>query len=154
LHGAEALAPLPATFWRDTLSQFRTRRAQQRRAGGRTKPGEPGVPGQSNWTPIGPSIARKGQAGGHPGMSGRIARIAVAPGGSRVYVATALGGVWRSDDGGATWDTNEDSFDIDPTAFGATSLCCGAIAIDPAMPDRVYVGTGEGDVAIFLRSAS
>jgi hypothetical protein len=79
-------------------------------------------------------------------MSGRIARIAVAPGGSRVYVASALGGVWRSDDGGATWRTNEDSFDIDPTAFGATSLCCGAIAIDPAMPDRVYVGTGEGDV--------
>ena len=41
---------------------------------------------------------------------------------------------------------DEDSFDIDPTAFGATSLCCGAIAIDPAMPDRVYIGTGEGDV--------
>jgi hypothetical protein len=147
LRGAEALAPLPATYWRDTLSQFRTRLAQQRRPRGRHLPGEPGIPGQSNWTPIGPSIARKGQAGGHPGMSGRIARIAVAPGGSRVYVATALGGVWRSDDGGATWDTNEDSFDIDPTAFGATSLCCGAIAIDPAMPDRVYVGTGEGDVS-------
>jgi hypothetical protein len=147
LRGGEALAPLSATFWRDTLQQFRTRLAQQRKAHGRRKPGEPGVPGQSNWTPIGPSIARKGQAGGHPGMSGRIARIAVAPGGSRVYVATALGGVWRSDDGGATWNTNEDSFDIDPTAFGATSLCCGAIAIDPAMPDRVYVGTGEGDVS-------
>jgi hypothetical protein len=31
LRGAEALAPLPAAYWRDTLSKFRTRLAQQRR---------------------------------------------------------------------------------------------------------------------------
>ena len=149
-HGSEALAPLPPTFWLDTIRAFHQRRAQERRLAGkrgRPVPGEPGIPGQSNWVPIGPSVARKGQAGGKPGVSGRVARIAVAPGGSRVYVATALGGVWRSDDGGTTWLTNEDSFDIDPTTFGATSLCCGAIAIDQAMPDRVYVGTGEGDTS-------
>ena len=38
-----------------------------------------------------------------------------------------------------------DGFDTDPTNFASTSLACGAIAIDPADPDRVYVGTGEGD---------
>jgi hypothetical protein len=138
--GAEALAPLPRTFWLDTMREFHQRRRQRRRQNGAPVPAEPGVPGRSNWVPIGPSVARHGQ------VSGRVARIAIAPGGTRVYVASAMGGVWRSDDSGATWLTNEDSFDIDPTAFAATSLCCGAIAIDPNAPDRVYVGTGEGDV--------
>lgn len=144
--GADALAPLPATFWLDTLREFHQRRAEQRRRGPGA-PGDPGVPGRTNWIPIGPSVSRRGQVGGSPPVSGRVARIAVAPGGSTVYVASALGGVWRSDDGGATWGTNEDSFDVDPTTFGATSLCCGAIAIDPNAPNRVYVGTGEGDVS-------
>jgi photosystem II stability/assembly factor-like uncharacterized protein len=148
LKGNLAFAPQRSTFWQDAILEFHKRRQGSRTRGKRPNgPGEPGVLGQSNWVPIGPSIIRKGQAGGRPGMSGRIARIAIAPGGSTVYVATALGGVWRSDDGGATWNTNEDSFDIDPTAFGATSLCCGAIAIDPASPNRVYAGTGEGDVS-------
>ena len=38
-----------------------------------------------------------------------------------------------------------DGFDDDPTNFASTSLACGAVAIDPADADRVYVGTGEGD---------
>jgi len=38
-----------------------------------------------------------------------------------------------------------DAFDIDPTNFASTSLACGAIAIDGDDPNRVYVGTGEGD---------
>lgn len=147
LPGSQTLAPLPPTFWLEAVREFHRRRRNERTFKSDAIAGEPGVPGRSNWIPIGPSVARKGQAGGRPGVSGRIARITVAPGGNRVYVATALGGVWRSDDAGNTWSTNEDSFDIDPTAFGATSLCCGAIAIDPAMPDRVYVGTGEGDVS-------
>ena len=31
------------------------------------------------------------------------------------------------------------AFDVDPTHFASTSLACGAIAIDPRHPDRVYV---------------
>jgi hypothetical protein len=38
-----------------------------------------------------------------------------------------------------------DGFDLDPTAYASTSTACGAIAIDPADPDRIYVGTGEAD---------
>ena len=38
-----------------------------------------------------------------------------------------------------------DAFDLNPNNFASTSLCGGAIAIDSANPDRVYVGTGEGD---------
>jgi len=33
-----------------------------------------------------------------------------------------------------------DSFDQNPANFASTSLACGAIAIDPANPDRIYVG--------------
>jgi hypothetical protein len=40
-----------------------------------------------------------------------------------------------------------DAFDLDPTSLASDSLACGAIAIDQANPDRVYVGTGEGDYA-------
>lgn len=145
--GSHALSPLPPDYWLSSLRAFHQRRFDERKDAKHRKSGDPGVPGSTNWVPIGPSVARKGQAAGHPGMGGRVARIAVAPGGSRVYVASALGGVWRSDDGGATWATNEDSFDVDPTSFGSTSLCCGAIAINPSMPDRVYVGTGEGDTS-------
>jgi hypothetical protein len=69
-----------------------------------------------------------------------------------MYVATANGGVWRSDDTGASWRSMMDGFDENPTNFASTSLACGAIAINPANPDRIYVGTGEGDTdALFTR---
>src|SRR6185503_3233738 len=50
-----------------------------------------------------------------------------------------------SDDGATSWRSLMDGFDVDPTNFASASLACGAIAIDPADPNRVYVGTGEGD---------
>jgi len=62
-----------------------------------------------------------------------------------MYVATACGGVWRSDNSGVSWYSTMDGFDLNTTSFAATCLACGAIAIDPADPDRIYVGTGEGD---------
>ena len=46
-----------------------------------------------------------------------------------------------------------ENYDINPTAVAATSLACGAIAIDPADPDRIYVGTGEGDANRLFPSA-
>jgi hypothetical protein len=103
-----------------------------------------------NWIPIGPTATRKGQAAGLPPVSGRTSDIAIAPGGMRVYAATANGGVWRSDDGGSTWLSTMDALDLGPTYVDSDSLACGAIAIDPANPDRVYVGTGEGESAFFF----
>jgi hypothetical protein len=145
--GREILAELSPTYWFDLIRQYRQRQAEERRRRRALDlgPAAPGIPGTSNWVPIGPSVVRRGQAGGRPAISGRASGIAIAPGGSRVYVAAADGGVWRSDDAGATWTFTMEGFDIDPTAFATTSLACGAIAIDPADPDRVYVGTGEGD---------
>jgi hypothetical protein len=54
----------------------------------------------NNWIPIGPSVVRQGQGANRPAVSGRVAGLAVAPGGQRVYAASANGGVWRSDNAG------------------------------------------------------
>lgn len=101
-------------------------------------------PAAKSWIPIGPSVLRQGQAVNRPATSGRVAGLAIAPGGLRVYVASANGGVWRSVDGGHNWRSTMDAWDLNPTTVASDSLACGAIAIDPSDPDRVYVGTGEG----------
>ena len=105
----------------------------------------PAIPGGPNWTTIGPSLIERGQALGRPSISGRVAGIAISADGQRIYVASANGGVWRSNDAGANWQSTMDSFDTDPTAFATTSQACGAIAIAPNNANRVYVGTGEGN---------
>lgn len=107
----------------------------------------------NNWIPRGPSVVRKGQASNRPPVSGRVTGVAVARGGERVYVASANGGVWRSDDGGLSWRSMMEAWDLDPTTASSDSLSCGAIAIDLEDPDRVYVGTGEGD-NVFIRGGS
>jgi len=84
-------------------------------------------------------------------VAGRVARLAVVPGGSILYAASANGGVFRSSDGGTTWASLMDGFDLDPTSFASSSVICGAIAIDPVDPNRVYVGTGEGDTLQLFR---
>jgi hypothetical protein len=149
--GKAALAALPLEHWSDIRRMFAERLLRDRRVKRPMRPRDDdlpqsGVPGANNWVTIGPSVVRKGQATGNPPISGRVARLAIAPGEARVYAATAEGGVWRSDDAGASWKSTMDGFDVDPTVFATTSNGCGAIAIDPADPNRVYVGTGEGDV--------
>jgi hypothetical protein len=153
--GESVLADLPKSYWENVLREYQQRKARSM-AGRPVTPRRsllmpmPVVPGANNWTPIGPSVMARGQTLSRAAISGRVAGIAIAPGGTRMYVATANGGVWRSDDGGRGWHSTMDGFDLNPTAFAAASLCCGAIALDPADPDRVYVGTGEGDTdAIF-----
>ena len=58
----------------------------------------------NRWVPIGPSVVRQGQAEGRPRVSGRIRDLAISPDGQRAYAGTAKGGVWYTDDGGATWE--------------------------------------------------
>ena len=138
--------------WTDRLGEYHRRKlapAKPAPAGVAAAP-MAAIPGANNWTTIGPAGVDHGYARGRPITSGRASGIAVAPGGQRIYAATANGGVWRSDDRGVTWKSTMDAFDQDPTNFASTSLACGAIAIDEADPNRVYVGTGEGDTdAIF-----
>lgn len=160
--GVEVFADLRPTYWHGVIEQYRQRQLAVRRtqpaqlagvaAFGRAVPPMPGIPGISNWVPCGPAVVRRGQPSGRPAISGRASGIAIAPGGRRMYVATPDGGVWRSDDGGDTWASTMENFDVDPTTFATISLSCGAVAIDEAQPDRIYVGTGEGDTdALFSR---
>ena len=148
-----ALASLPKSYWQDHLEEFHRRRTDTVKlhaersgvAGAVVVPGMPAISGTNNWTPLGPAIVARGQTTNRAPVSGRVPGIAVAPGGSRMYAATANGGVWRSDDAGLSWRSTMDNFDQNPTNFASTSLACGAIAMNTANPDRVYVGTGEGD---------
>ncbi len=107
-----------------------------------------------SWVSIGPSSARRGQASTFPAISGRVSGIALPRRGRQVYIGTANGGVWRSDDLGVTWRPLMDRFDrnprvgVNPTAInnravGIDTLACGAIAIHPDHPDTIFVGTGE-----------
>jgi hypothetical protein len=148
----DRLKPPPADHWLKNMQEYRKRQLMTLELldrvevkGDRPEPFSP--PPAVNWIPIGPSVAMQGQGATRPAVSGRVSGVTIAPGGNRVYVATANGGVWRSNDGGDNWSSTMDSLDLNPTQLAADTLACGAIAIDMADPDRVYVGTGEGATA-------
>jgi len=117
----------------------------------------PGVPGTANWVPLGPFAISGGQASGHPVVSGRVEAIAAGPGGNRVYIGAADGGVWFSPDGGGTWEVLDDFATTTPGRPGpaANSLAVGALAVSfgaDRAADQVFVGTGEyqpGDKGLF-----
>ena len=74
---------------------------------------------------------------GPASMGGRIDDIAVAETDPNIiYLGYAVGGVFKSENNGTTW---EPVFDQQPTAS------IGDIAIHPANPAIVYVGTGEAN---------
>jgi photosystem II stability/assembly factor-like uncharacterized protein len=79
-----------------------------------------------HWREMGPA------AGG-----GRIAAVAGTDQDPNLYyVGTAGGGVWKSDDGGATWDP---VFNDEPIA------AIGAVTIDPHDDKVVWAGSGESN---------
>ena len=74
---------------------------------------------------------------GSAAMSGRIASIDAInmPNGKlTLYVGAASGGVWKSQDGGTTFE---------PVFDHETAQSIGAVTIDPRNPETVWVGTGE-----------
>lgn len=74
---------------------------------------------------------------GPAGMSGRITAIDVdLSDPDIIYAGAASGGVWKSLNGGITWEA---IFDEQPVQS------IGAIAINQHNPDVVWVGTGEGN---------
>ncbi|MGE5234984.1 MAG: VPS10 domain-containing protein [Acidobacteriota bacterium] len=79
-----------------------------------------------HWRPIGPA-----------NMGGRIADITGVPGDpATFYVALATGGLMKTINHGTTWTF---VFENQPVAS------VGAVAVAPAKPDVVWVGTGEGN---------
>src|SRR4030081_3274355 len=75
---------------------------------------------------LGPSVA-----------GGRVAAVAGVPGDRSLYYAgPAAGGVWKTIDGGDSWEA---VFKDQPTAS------IGAIALAPSNPNGVGGGTGAGN---------
>jgi hypothetical protein len=90
------------------------------------------------WVPIGPFTIANGQqlnTNVDIAVSGRVTAVVVDPTNiNNVYLGTAQGGVWKSTNGGTTWQSIFDS---------AQTQAIGALAVAPSDPSKLYVGTGE-----------
>ena len=124
-------------------------RASARRGGARAAPGAGEGGGQPvrRWVPIGPSVVRRGQAMDRPRVTGRIRDIQVDPTGTRAYAGSAMGGVWYTEDGGATWAPvgawaerrRQVGGVVNAQAIGSLLVTFGGTAAT----DVVLAGTGE-----------
>lgn len=75
---------------------------------------------------------------GPAATSGRISDVEAVPSNPNIiYASAASGGVWKSVNAGLNWTPIFDKEDWAST---------GALAIHPAIPDIVWLGTGEGNV--------
>ena len=71
-----------------------------------------------------------------PYRGGRVTAVPGVAGQPHVYYMGATGGgVWKTDDGGITWDPITDGF--------VKTGSVGAIAVAPSDPNVIYVGMGE-----------
>ncbi|RUA32057.1 MAG: hypothetical protein DSY76_00815, partial [Bacteroidetes bacterium] len=90
----------------------------------------------ANWAPIGLTSWVCGNSGYNPG-NGRINAVSVDPNNSQIiYACAASGGLWKTNDGGATWNTSTDQLAV---------LGTSDIAIDPNNTSVLYLGTGDRD---------
>ncbi len=79
----------------------------------------------------------KARSIGPAGMSGRVTAIDVIndqP--DNIFIGSASGGVWKSDNGGVTWKPIFEHQDL---------ASIGSLTIDQNTPDVIWVGTGEGN---------
>ncbi len=88
---------------------------------------DPALLGGLEWRLIGPF--RGGRSGAVTGVAGQPRLF---------YTGSTGGGVWRSLDAGASWESMSDS------TFGTGSV--GAIGVAPSDPNVIYVGMGEETV--------
>ncbi len=79
------------------------------------------------------------QVEGPGNIGGRITCIAIHPTNTNIiFIGTPNGGVFKSTDGGATWN---------PVFDNETNLSIGSIAFSPSSPTTIYVGTGDPAVS-------
>lgn len=72
-------------------------------------------------------------------VSGRVKAIVFDPTDpNTVYLATSLGGIWKSTNGGASYTNVTDSLNLPLPALSFHSL-----TLDPTNPQVIYAGTGE-----------
>ncbi len=81
--------------------------------------------GNMKWREIGPA-----------GTGGRVAAVAGSATDPKLYyIGAAGGGVWKSANGGQTWDP----------VFDKQTAAIGALTVDPTDNQTVWVGTGEAN---------
>jgi hypothetical protein len=89
------------------------------------------TPDVGRWVSIGPTRMTHDL-----GAVGRLHRIAINPKDRNTIYVGALGsGLWKTSDGGSSWF---------PLTDGLPTLTIRAIAVDPMIPSRVYIGTPLG----------
>ncbi|HEX4826274.1 MAG TPA: hypothetical protein VFV19_18385 [Candidatus Polarisedimenticolaceae bacterium] len=127
--GVASAAEMAALRAAAVLDTHRALRAQATRR-------ERGVEAAQNfWVAKGPSPSTFG-GWTFGNVAGRIASLAKDPVTGRLWVGTASGGVWRSDNDGLSWTSAFDS---------AGTMTVGTVAIDPHDSNVVWVGTGENN---------
>jgi len=85
----------------------------------------------------GPFASMRAREIGPAGMSGRVSDVEVVLSDRNIiYVGGATGGVFKSVDGGITWN---------PIFDKQKALSVGAVAVFQPNPDIVWAGTGEGN---------
>ena len=85
------------------------------------------------WEELGPMPISSGP------YAGRVSALVCSPtDANRLFAGGADGGVWRTLDGGTTWQ---------PLTGHLPTTAIGALALDPNDEDVIYAGTGEGNYA-------
>jgi photosystem II stability/assembly factor-like uncharacterized protein len=89
------------------------------------QPGAGLQPTGAGWTSLGPGM-----------IGGRTRSIVIDPGNpDRIWIGSVGGGVWLTTNAGSNW------FPVDDR-LANLAVCC--LAMDPANPQIIYAGTGEG----------
>ena len=121
----------PRAAYRKALDRMRTMPVHSVRLAGSTVLQQGGAEASATgaqlgtWTPLGPG-----------NVGGRTRVLVIDPRDPRRLVAAGVsGGLWRSADGGASWQ---------PVGDLLANLAVNSLAMDPEDPDVLYAGTGEG----------
>ena len=101
---------------------------QLRRSAGLDEP-------ENFWVSMGPSPSTFG-GWTFGNIAGRVSSLAADWAGNVLYVGTASGGVWKSENDGLSWTSIFDT---------AGTMTIGTVAVDPNDPNTVWVGTGENN---------
>ncbi|MBI3409393.1 MAG: Ig-like domain repeat protein [Planctomycetes bacterium] len=101
----------------------------------------------TSWFQIGPAPIANGQTQGNENVTGRVTGISVDPSDpNTIYISTAGGGAWKTNNGGKTWLPITDNIpDIATNPSPAPTIFSGAIAVSTRDPRVIYMGTGESN---------
>lgn len=126
-------------FMQERMYPFNEIPADGRRRAWESRPEDasfgPGAAPVRQWRSIGPKPTTSYFPSNWSLTSGRINTIAISPSDSNlILVGAAVGGIWRSTDGGASFT---------PVSDNQVDLAVGSIAFSPSNPSIVYAGMGD-----------